>query len=455
MDQLFDAGSGRDPDGPTRGATPGGRPAVVPESEAPLAARMRPRTLDEVVGQEHLLAPGSALRTAIEQGRPHSMVLYGPPGTGKTTLARIVATAASAAFEELSAVEAGRPEVRKVLDRAAHRRQATGEPTILFLDEIHRFNKAQQDALLPAVEDGLVTLIGATTENPYFEVNAALLSRTQVYELHELTAEDVEGLLRRALDGGAATDHEVPGEALSFLAERSGGDARTALAALELAAETTPAGEPVTLERAEDALQRRALRYDRAGDQHYDTISAWIKATRGSDPDASLYYLAVMLEGGEDARFIARRMVILASEDIGNADPQAHRRGHRRGVGRRARRDARGPARAGPGGRLPRARPEVQRGLPGHRRGPRARPRARRQGPAAGAADRRGRPRRRARSGRGQDYDYPHDHPGHVSGQELMPDALVGERFYEPDDAEATMRDRLSQIRRARGIPDS
>ncbi len=454
MDQLFDAGSGRDPDGPTRGATPGGRPAVVPESEAPLAARMRPRTLDEVVGQEHLLAPGSALRTAIEQGRPHSMVLYGPPGTGKTTLARIVATAASAAFEELSAVEAGRPEVRKVLDRAAHRRQATGEPTILFLDEIHRFNKAQQDALLPAVEDGLVTLIGATTENPYFEVNAALLSRTQVYELHELTAEDVEGLLRRALDGGAATDHEVPGEALSFLAERSGGDARTALAALELAAETTPAGEPVTLERAEDALQRRALRYDRAGDQHYNTISAWIKATRGSDPDASLYYLAVMLEGGEDARFIARRMVILASEDIGNADPQAivvataaasaveH-------VGMPEAQHALAQAAvylalAPKSNAAYRAIAAAREHVRAH--GAKAPPPALQT--AAGGLGARA-------LGRGQDYDYPHDHPGHVSGQELMPDALVGERFYEPDDAEATMRDRLSQIRRARGIPDS
>ena len=214
----------------------------MPESEAPLAARMRPRTLDEVVGQEHLLGEGSALRTAIEQGRPHSMVLYGPPGTGKTTLARIVATAADAAFEELSAVEAGRPEVRKVLERAAHRRQATGEPTILFLDEIHRFNKAQQDALLPAVEDGLVTLIGATTENPYFEVNAALLSRTQVYELHELDAEPTS----RACCGGRSTagecgDHEVARRgAVAFLAARTGGDARTALAALELACETTP-----------------------------------------------------------------------------------------------------------------------------------------------------------------------------------------------------------------------
>jgi putative ATPase len=311
VDQLFDTGE------PPRGRTP------VPAAEGPLAVRMRPVTLDEVVGQEHLLGEGSALRTAIERGRPHSMVLYGPPGSGKTTLARIVAAGADAAFEELSAVEAGRAEVRQVIERATHRRRATGEGTIFFLDEIHRFNKAQQDALLPAVEEGLVTLIGATTENPYFEVNSALLSRCQVYELHELDAGDVAVLVRRAIDRGECGDHAVGDAVVSFLADRSGGDARTALAALELACRTAGPGTAVTLEHAEDALQRRAVRYDRAGDQHYDTISAWIKATRGSDPDASLYYLAVMLEGGEDPRFIVRRMVILASEDIGNADPQA------------------------------------------------------------------------------------------------------------------------------------
>ncbi|MEA2288788.1 MAG: putative ATPase, partial [Solirubrobacteraceae bacterium] len=311
MDQLFDTGE------PPRGRT------AVPPEQGPLAARMRPRTLEEVVGQEHVLAPGSALRTAIEQGRPHSMMLYGPPGSGKTTLARIVATASRAAFEELSAVEAGRAEVRQVLERAAHRRQGTGEPTIFFLDEIHRFNKAQQDALLPAVEEGLVTLIGATTENPYFEVNAALLSRSQVYELQALAPGDVEVLLRRALERDECGDHAVGEDVVTFLAARAGGDARTALAALELACETVAPGEPISLEHAEDALQRRALTYDKTGDRHYDTISAWIKSTRGSDPDASLYYLAVMLEGGVDARFIARRMVILASEDVGNADPAA------------------------------------------------------------------------------------------------------------------------------------
>src|SRR6478609_6420135 len=297
-------------------------PVHAVASDAPLPARMRPRSLDELVGQGHVLGEGSALRTAIEQGRPFSMVLYGLTGTGKTTLARIVATSADAAFEELSAVNAGKAEVRGVIERASERRRG-GRPTIFFLDEIHRFNKAQQDALLPAVEDGLVTLIGATTENPYFEVNSALLSRSQIYELRALTAADVEVLLRRALDRGECGPHEVPDDVVAFLAGRAGGDARTALAALELACETAPDGEPVTLERAEDALQRRALTYDKQGDRHYDTISAWIKATRGSDPDASLYYLAVMIESGEDPRFMARRMVILASEDVGNADPQA------------------------------------------------------------------------------------------------------------------------------------
>src|SRR5215212_2630888 len=303
MDQLF---------GPDEAGTPRTRTGV-PESDAPLPVRMRPRSVDEVVGQQHLLGPGKPLRRAIEEGRAHSMLLHGPPGSGKTTLARLVAASANAAFEELSAVEVGRPEVRQVLERAEHRRKATGERTVLFLDEIHRFNKAQQDALLPAVEEGLVTLIGATTENPYFSVNSALLSRVRVYELQPIEPGDIEGLLRR-------TGVEAEDDAVTFLAERSGGDARVALGALEIAAEE---GGPIDVAVAERALQRRAIRYDRAADQHYDYASAWIKATRGSDPDASLYYLAVMLEGGEDARFIARRMVILASEDVGNADPQA------------------------------------------------------------------------------------------------------------------------------------
>src|SRR3954468_7082998 len=308
MGRLFDV-----PDDPP------GRPEP-PAADLPLAARMRPRTLEEFVGPTHLLGPSSALRTAIQSGGPHSMILYGPPGTGKTTLARMSAEYADAAFEELSAVEAGRAEVREVIARARERRRA-GRHTIFFLDEIHRFNKAQQDALLPAVEEGLVVLVGATTENPYFEVNSALLSRAQIYELQALDGADVAGLVRRALAVEGAT---VADEVVEFLATRSGGDARAALNALELALATAErTGQPVTLADAEDAMQRKALRYDKAGDQHYDYISAWIKSTRGSDPDASLYYLAAMIEGGEDPRFIARRMVVLASEDVGNADPQA------------------------------------------------------------------------------------------------------------------------------------
>jgi len=296
---------------------------------------MRPRTLNELVGQEHVLGEGSALRTAIESGHPHSAILYGPPGSGKTTLARIAAAGAEGAFEEESAVNAGKAEIRGVIERARERQRAAGRPTILFLDEIHRFNKAQQDALLPAVEDGLLTLIGATTENPYFEVNSALLSRAQVYELRPLEPAQVEELLRRALadpQRGLPDPPPVQDAALAMLAQRSGGDARVALGALERAVERasdfdhTGSGsksDAVDVAAIEDALQRKAVDYDRQGDRHYDFISAWIKATRGSDVDASLYYLAVMLEGGEDPRFIARRMVILASEDVGNADPQA------------------------------------------------------------------------------------------------------------------------------------
>src|SRR4051794_6557139 len=407
--------------------------------DAPLPARMRPQSLDEVVGQDHVLGEGSALRTAIEHGRPFSMVLYGPPGTGKTTLARIVAAAADAAFEELSAVQAGTAEVRGVLDRARERRKA-GRATIFFLDEIHRFNKAQQDRLLPAVEEGLVTLIGATTENPYFEVNSALLSRAQIIELHQLSDADVEVLLRRALERGELGDLVVDDDALVFLAARSGGDARTALGALELAADTV--AQHVTLEVAEDAIQRRAIRYDRVGDQHYDTISAWIKATRGSDPDASLYYLAVMLEGGEDPRFIVRRMVILASEDIGNADPQALT-----------------VATAAAAAVEHVGMPECQFALaqaaiylslaPKSDAAKRAVFAAREYIRDRGAPPPPAHLRSSTRGDGG--YDNPHRRPGHFSPQELMPDAAIDEKFYDPDDAEAKLRERLEEIRRGRG----
>jgi putative ATPase len=424
MDSLFD---------PADAAT-----STSPPPGAPLAARVRPTTLEEFVGQEHLLHSGSALRTAIEQGTPHSMILHGPPGSGKTTLARIVAASASAAFEELSAVEAGRPEVRAVLARARERRLG-GRETIFFLDEIHRFNKAQQDALLPAVEEGLVTLIGATTENPSFEVNRALLSRTRLYELGELTEENVLTLLRRALERGECGEAQVAQEAIEMLAARSGGDARTALSALELACETAVDG--VTIEHAEDALQRRIVHYDKAADSHYDTISAWIKATRGSDPDASLYYLAVMLEGGEDPRFIARRMVILASEDIGNADA---------GALTVATDAAAAVEHAGlPECQFALAQAAIYLSLaPKSDAAKRAIGAAREFVREQGAAP----PPVQLRSGgRGDGYDNPHKRPGHLTSQELAPDEVIGERFYTPDDAESELATRLAEIRRARG----
>ena len=288
---------------------------------APLAMRLRPSSLDEFVGQEQVLGEGSALRLAIAADRVGSMILYGPPGSGKTTLARIVAHTTGAQFEELSAVSATVKDVREVLAAARERLGAEGRRTILFLDEIHRFNKAQQDALLPAVEEGLVTLIGATTENPYFEVNSALLSRTQIYELEPLSEEELTTVVER---GAAELGIDLSSDLVQLVAQRAGGDARNALNILELATQTAMARDQIpTAEQIEDAARKRPLVYDKGGDAHYDFISAFIKSMRGSDPDASVYYLAAMLEGGEDPRFIARRMIVLASEDIGNADPRA------------------------------------------------------------------------------------------------------------------------------------
>ena len=295
----------------------------------PLAARMRPRTLDEILGQDHLLAPGRALRRALEADRVPSMVLWGPPGSGKTTLAQVIARTTRSHFIAVSAVTAGVADLRKAVDQARARSASAGQRTILFVDEVHRWNKAQQDAVLPHVENGTVTMIGATTENPSFEVNSALLSRVRVFVLRALSDDDVERIILKALDdrdrGLGARGLSLDQDALRHLVERANGDARVALNVLELAADATQAGGGtlLTLGTIEDALQQRALQYDRAGDAHYDTISAFIKSVRGSDADAAVYWLARMLESGEDLMFIARRLVILAGEDIGLADPQA------------------------------------------------------------------------------------------------------------------------------------
>ncbi len=442
MERLFDTGEAA----PQR--------TSVPPEEAPLAVRMRPRDLDELVGQEHLLGEGSTLRAASESGEPHSAVFYGPPGSGKTTLARIIAQRARGAFEEASAVNAGRAEVRAVIERAEERRRAAGQPTIFFLDEIHRFNKAQQDALLPAVEEGLVTLIGATTQNPYFEVISALLSRCQIYEFRPLEPAHIEQLLRRSLsdERGIPEAPEVSEEAIELLAMRTGGDARVALAALERAVETTrETGGGVGIAEAEDALQRKAILYDREGDRHYDYISAWIKATRGSDPDASLYYLAAMLEGGEDPRFIARRMVILASEDIGNADPQAlvvatataqavDRVGLpecRLNLAQAAAYLALAPKSNASYLAISRAGAHVR------EYGVKLPPPYLQDAHYPGAK----------KLGRGEGYVYPHDEPGGLADQQLTPEGIGGERFYEPTDRgfEAELRRRLEEIRKRLG----
>ena len=301
------------------------------EKEAPLAARMRPETLDEVVGQRHILGPDKLLTRAIKADRLSSVIFYGPPGTGKTTLAKVIANTSSAAFKQINATIAGKKDMEEVVEAAKQDKALYGKRTILFIDEIHRFNKAQQDFLLPFVEDGTVVLIGATTENPYFEVNRALLSRSNIFELKPLSNEDIKTLILRAVNdekkGLGSFKAVIDDDAAEFLANAANGDARNALLAVELGVMTTPAGADgkIHIDRATAAecIQKKVLPYDKDGDNHYDNISAFIKSMRGSDPDAAIYYLARMLCSGEDIKFIARRIIICASEDVGMADPQA------------------------------------------------------------------------------------------------------------------------------------
>jgi putative ATPase len=407
------------------------------QRHAPLAARMRPRTLDEFVGQEHIVGPGRVLRRAIEEDRIPSMVLWGPPGSGKTTLARIIASMTASHFELVSAVSSGVADLRKVVSDAGERLGEQGQRTVLFIDEIHRFNKAQQDVVLPYVEDGTITLIGATTENPSFEVISPLLSRSRVFKLEPLSPEQIEGILHTTLAdnerGLGSMKIEVSDEIIATLASVAGGDARVALNALELGAQTAPETKgvrTVQVKHIEEALQNRAALYDRAGDWHYDIISAFIKSMRGSDPDAALYWLARMIEGGEDPLFIARRLVILASEDVGLADPQAlqvavaaQQAVHFIGM---------------PEGFFPLAEATIYlAAAPKSNSVKEAYARAEQDAQATLAEPvplhLRNAPTPLMREmGHGRDYEYDHAFPYHHSGQQHLPDALKNRRYYVP-----------------------
>ena len=425
------------------------------EKEAPLAARMRPRTLDEVAGQEHIIGKDKLLYRAIQADKISSVIFYGPPGTGKTTLAKVIAGTTSAEFTQINATVAGKKDMEEVVAKAKEIQGMYGKRTILFIDEIHRFNKAQQDYLLPFVEDGTIILIGATTENPYFEVNGALLSRSIIFELKPIPMEAVKGLLKKAVydteRGMGAYDAVIDEDALDFLADISGGDARHALNAIELGIMSTGRGEDgkihITLEVAQECIQKRAARYDKSGDNHYDTISAFIKSMRGSDPDAAVYYLARMLYAGESVAFVARRIMICAAEDVGNADPQslvvatnASLAVERIGMpeaqiilAQAAAYVASAPKSNAASAGIFAAMEEVGRTgnlpIPTHLQ----------DAHYKGAA----------KLGRGTGYKYAHDYPNHYVRQQYLPYELDGKEFYKPsgNGYEAKIREHMQRIK--------
>ena len=394
------------------------------EDESPLASRLRPKTLDEVVGQQHIIGKGKLLYRAIKADKLGSIIFYGPPGTGKTTLAKVIANTTSAEFLQINATSAGKKDMEEVIEKAKNNAGMYGKKTILFVDEIHRFNKGQQDYLLPFVEDGTIILIGATTENPYFEVNGALISRSRIFELKSLQTKDIKELILRAVNdkerGMGSYNAKIDDDALEFLADMANGDARAALNAIELGILTTDRGEDgiihITLEVAGECIQKRPVRYDKTGDNHYDTISAFIKSMRGSDPDAAVYYLARMLYAGEDVKFIARRIMICAAEDVSNADPQALVVAV--SAAQAAAYVASAPKSNSAIMAIDDAMASVQNekisGVPNHLKDAHYK--------SAG------------KLGHGNGYKYAHDYPNHYVEQQYLPDELVGRKFYVPSE---------------------